>query len=91
MAYRRESPFEFSVEELDRELLIRGAQLHEDELFKFTSGQSISDGRNDTMKGTKELYRSYKSLTPNKALSHISTEELSKILVHKIRERNIKR
>ncbi|MCP5048266.1 MAG: trypsin-like peptidase domain-containing protein [bacterium] len=90
MTYRRESPHEFSVEELDRELIRRGAQNPGGDPFKFKEGKG-NEERECIMKGVKKLLHSVESLAPIEALRDISTADLSRILLNKVRERNVKR
>jgi hypothetical protein len=78
---QRISPFEFSVEELDRELMARGAQIPEKKRFKFSDREGTPE-RDAIMAHVKKLYN--KTLTLNNALSHISTWELTKIIMFKI-------
>jgi V8-like Glu-specific endopeptidase len=88
MAVQRKSTVEFPVEELDRELIARGAQTIGDEQFKFKDKEGTPE-RHTMMAKVKELYDI--SLTPNQALSHISTWELVETLKLNIRKENIAR
>lgn len=87
---RRTAQFELTIEDLDRELIARGAQVPHEELFKFDDTEG-TPAREDMMIGVKKLYD--KALSPNPALASISTEDLVKILIHKTRqlEENSKR
>jgi V8-like Glu-specific endopeptidase len=78
----RMSPYEFSVEELDRELIARGAQVPDEKRFKFSDNMDAFE-RDCIMKQVKELYDAAKSWSPNEALRDISTEDLVKILLFK--------
>ncbi len=82
MTDQRKSPLEFSVEELDRELISRGAQIPGKKQFKFKDKEGTPQ-RNAVMTGVLELY----DTTPpsNEALAHISTWDLAKILIFKSR------
>ncbi len=82
MDYQQRSPFEFSVEELDRELIVRGARIPVEKRFKFSDGMG-TPARDAIMEQVMEVYEAAKSLSPNEALSHISTEDLVKILMFK--------
>jgi hypothetical protein len=80
MAGQRKSPLEFSVEDLDRELIARGAQIPEKKLFKFKDREGTPE-RDVIMSRTKEIYE-----TPpptNESLAGISTWDLVKILLFK--------
>jgi V8-like Glu-specific endopeptidase len=88
MACQRESAVEFTVQELDRELIARGARVTEEERFEFNDREGTPE-RHDIMARIKGLY--YTAPAPNQALSYISTEELVKILVLKTRELNATR
>jgi hypothetical protein len=80
MAERRKSPLEISVEDLDRELIARGAQTPGDKQFRFKAGEGFS-GRDAVMTGIKELY---KTAPPrNEALADMDTIDLAKILKFK--------
>jgi hypothetical protein len=82
MSDQRKSPLEFSVEELDRELIARGAQTPGKKQFKFKDKEG-TPGRNAVMTGIQELYEA--PPPPNEALAHISTWDLAKILIFKTR------
>jgi V8-like Glu-specific endopeptidase len=82
MADQRKSPLEFSVEELDRELIARGAQTPGKKQFKFKDKEGTPE-RNAVMTGVRELYET--PPPPNEALAHISTWDLAKILIFKTR------
>jgi len=78
----RISPYEFSVEELDRELIARGAQVPDEKRFKFSDNMDAFE-RDCIMKQVKELYDAAKSWSPNEALKDISTDDLVKALLFK--------
>jgi hypothetical protein len=80
---RRTAQFELTIEDLDRELIARGAQIPQKELFKFDDTEGIP-ARKDMMDGVKELYDEAPS--PNPALALISTDALVKTLIHKTRQ-----
>jgi V8-like Glu-specific endopeptidase len=82
MADQRKSPLEFSVEELDQELIARGAKTPGKKQFKFKDKEGTPE-RNAIMTGVQELYET--SPPPNEALAHISTWDLAKILIFKTR------
>jgi len=78
----RKPPDEFTIEELDRELIARGAQVPDNRRFTFgdTAGTPERDG---IMKDVKELYDAAKSWTPNEALRDLDTEDLVRVLMIK--------
>ncbi len=82
MDYQRRSPAEFSVEELDMELIARGAQVPDEKRFKFSDNMDAFE-RDCIMQQVKELYDAAKSWSPNEMLRDISTEDLVKILLFK--------
>lgn len=73
---------EYSVAELDRELLIRGARIPGEERFEF-AGVGAHPEREAIMGQVKEIYDTAASLSPDEALAHLSTEVLVKILLFK--------
>jgi hypothetical protein len=82
MENKRKSPLEFSVEELDRELIARGAQSLGKKEFMFRDKEG-SPERDAIMDQVKKLYEN--PPPPNDALSHISNWDLAKILIFKTR------
>jgi hypothetical protein len=78
MVNRQKSLNEFSIEDLDRELVARGAEIPVEKRFDFT-GRPGSQERDDIMTQVKELYD--KAPSRNKDLSHISTWDLAKALM----------
>jgi hypothetical protein len=82
MDYLKEA-FECSVEELDRELIARGARIPGAQWFGFGDIKETPQG-NEIMANVITFYREKsRSLTPDESLSHISTEELVKVLLFK--------
>lgn len=82
MTDQRKSALEFTVEELDQELIARGAQTPEKKQFKFKDKEGTHE-RTAIMTGVQELYET--PPPPNEALAHISTWDLAKILIFKTR------
>ncbi len=82
MDEQHKSPFEFSVEELDQELIARGARVPDEKKFDFKDKEGTPE-RHAVMEEVKDLYKAPPSL--NQELSHISTWDLAKILVFKTR------
>ncbi len=82
MTSQRKPPFEYSVEELDRELIARGNKTPAGKRFKFADREGTPD-RDEVMGQVKKLYDTSASLAPDKALSHICTKTLIKILLFK--------
>lgn len=80
MSVQRKSPHENSIEELDRELIARGAP--NKKKFKFRDREGTPQ-RDAIMARALELYNTSLQLSPNVALSHISTSDLVKILMFK--------
>lgn len=78
----RKPPHEFTVEELDRELIARGARVPENKRLKFgdTAGTPERDG---IMKDVKQLYDAAKSWPLNEALRDLDTEDLVRVLMKK--------
>jgi hypothetical protein len=81
MRYRRKSPYECSVEELDMELIARGARIPEQQRFHFNDSEG-TPARDSIMAQVKEFYHNAASLSPDTALRHISTWELAEALVY---------
>lgn len=80
---RRTAQYELTIEDLDKELIARGAQLPEEELFKFDDTEGTPQ-RDAHMARVKELYD--KAPSPNPALASIDTWELFRLLLHKVRQ-----
>lgn len=82
LEYLKKPPVEYSFEELDRELIARGAQVPNRKQFRFRDKEGTPQ-RDVLVERLKELYDPAASPSPNKALSHISTDDLVKILMIK--------
>jgi hypothetical protein len=80
---RRTAQFEITIEDLDRELIARGAQVPQKDLFKFEDTEG-TPARKDMMDQIKLVYDEVPS--PNPALALISTDALVKTLIHKTRQ-----
>lgn len=80
MIDQKKSPLEFTVEELDKELIARGAKAPVEKQFAFEDSEGTPE-RNAMMTGVKELYET--PPPPNEALAFISTWDLAKILIYK--------
>ena len=85
MEYLRKPPFKLTVQQLDRELVARGAQIPGNERFKFKDKQGTPQ-RDALVAQVKELYELAPS--PNTELRHISTWELVQSLIQRSRESN---
>lgn len=85
MAIRRKPPFEYSVKDLERELIARGAQVPSKKMFNFKDKEGTPE-RDVVVKGLTEFYKQAKSLTPDENLRHISNWDLVKILIYKTRQ-----
>jgi hypothetical protein len=84
----RQIPHEFTVGEIDRELVARGARIAEKERFNFKDKEG-TPARDEMIIQTKALYDSAPSLNP--ALSDLSIEDLIKMLIKKTLQMNNKR
>jgi V8-like Glu-specific endopeptidase len=82
MPILRKPPHEFSIEELDRELVIRVALDPTQDPFIFEDGIE-NNQRAEIMGRVKTVYEKARSLTPNEELRHLSTWELAKIIMYK--------
>jgi V8-like Glu-specific endopeptidase len=82
MVDQRKLPIEYSVEELDSELVARAAQIPGKKLFKFKDKEGTPQ-RDCIVKQLKEVHDPAAAPTPNKALSHICTWDLIKTLIFK--------
>jgi hypothetical protein len=80
MRRRMISPFDFTVQELDRELIARAAEKPKEELFDFPPGDA--EERDIIMKRIKKLYASPPPRNP--ALKDIDDIRLSRALMFKI-------
>jgi hypothetical protein len=85
MPILRKPPHEFSIEELDRELVIRVALDPTQDPFIFEDGIE-NNQRAEIMGRVKTVYEKARSLTPNEELRHLSTWELAKIIMYKTTE-----
>jgi hypothetical protein len=81
----KKSLIELAIEELDMELIARGAQTPGEEKFKFKDKNGTLE-RHAIMTQIKDLYDTPSPL--NQTLSHISTWELVETLLNKIKENN---
>jgi len=81
----KRSLHDFSIEELDIELIARGAQTPGEVQFKFKDRNGTPE-RHAIVVQIKDLYN--KASSPNPTLSRISTWELVETLMHKIKENN---
>ncbi|NIM13971.1 MAG: trypsin-like serine protease [Candidatus Aminicenantes bacterium] len=88
MAHQRKLAQECSVEELDRELVARGAQIPDKKRFKFKDREGTLE-RAVIMAQVKEFYEAAASLSPSKNLRHLTTWELAKALMFKTRKMRI--
>lgn len=79
------SPRDFSIEELDRELIARGAKVPGEKRFRF-SDTAGTPARNEIMEQTAKLYRTDNIPPLNQNLAHLSMEQLTNALILKIRE-----
>ncbi|MGD2086282.1 MAG: serine protease [Candidatus Aminicenantes bacterium] len=88
MTYQRESQVaqvEYTVEELERELIARGAQIPGEEMFKFKDQEGTPE-RKAIMEQVKEFYKNNARPFLNKQLNHISTPKLINMLTIKARQ-----
>ena len=74
---------DFPVEELDRELIIRGARNPREKLFKFGDREGTRE-REVIMARVAELYDAAAEMTANKALQRFSTGDISGALIDKL-------
>lgn len=81
MGYRQKSPYECSVEELDRELIARGNKTPAEKRFDF-NGKVGTPQRDAIMTQVKEFYQGAENLSPDIGFRHISTWELAEALVY---------
>jgi hypothetical protein len=77
MKNRKKSPLEFSIEELDRELIVRGSQVPEEKRFNFKDKEG-TPARDAVMAKTKEMYDQAPS--PGEDFVHISSWDIGKAL-----------
>ena len=76
----RKSPLEYSIADLDRELIARGARIPDKKKFDFKDSEGTPE-REVIMSGVRELYKKAPPL--NEALAGIETWDLAKILIFK--------
>jgi hypothetical protein len=76
----RKSPIEFSIEDLDRELIARGARVPDEKKFNFKDTEGTPE-RNTIMTGVNELYKT--APHPSEALAGVDTWDLAKIIIFK--------
>jgi hypothetical protein len=81
MEYQRKLS-EYSIEELDKELIVRGAQILYQGWFKFGHSKETPE-RDDIVGQLKEIYDQAKSEFPNEDLRYISTTKLVNTLISK--------
>jgi hypothetical protein len=81
----KRSAGDFSIDELDRELIARGARVAVKESSKFDDREG-TPARDEIMEYTRKLYQPDNRTPLNLALSHVSTELLVKTIILKIRE-----
>lgn len=85
MKNREKSPLEYSVFELDRELIARGARISDEKRYNFKDKEG-TPARDAVMKHVKQLYDSKITPNPNNALSHINTSSIVRALMLKTRK-----
>ncbi len=81
MPHQLKSVMECSVEELDRELIARGARISPAKRFKFRDREGTPE-RVEIMAQLKEFYETM-SLSPREDLRHLGTLDLAKTLMFK--------
>ncbi|MCX6580005.1 MAG: serine protease [Candidatus Aminicenantes bacterium] len=82
------SPFVFSVEQLDRELIARGAQIPREERLKFLDMEGTPI-RNDVMASIEELYSTAPIL--DETMCHLSIQDIIEMLIEQtIKEKHVK-
>ncbi|MCK4762926.1 MAG: trypsin-like peptidase domain-containing protein [Candidatus Aminicenantes bacterium] len=77
MTQRRISPHELEVEELDKELIRRGAQVAGEKRFMFSDKEGTPQ-RDAVVSGAGKIYEH--TPPPNEALAYISTWDLARII-----------
>jgi hypothetical protein len=85
MAGIKRSPGDFSIEELDRELIARGARIAVEERYNFRDMEG-TPARDEIMAQTEKLYHPDNAPPLNEALNHLSIRQLAEALILKIRE-----
>ncbi len=81
----KRSPRDFSIEELDRELIARGARIAVEERYNFRDMEG-TPARDEIMAQTEKLYHPDSAPPLNEELDHLSIEQLTRALFLKIRE-----
>jgi len=76
----RKSPIEFSIEDLDRELIARGARVPDEKKFDFNDTEGTPE-RDAIVTGVRKLYKTAPPL--NEALAGVDTWDLAKIIIFK--------
>lgn len=82
MVYLKEA-FECSVQELDKELVARCAQTPQNEIFQKTDTVGLPQHKEIITKAKNFFYKQKNLLKPDPELDHISTRELTKVLLYK--------
>lgn len=90
MTIIKRSPHDFSITELDNELLARGARIETDERYCFKGITGIAL-RDEMMAQVKKQYQSETLPLPNDALKHLSMEQLTQALYLKIQQEESKK
>lgn len=85
MEWQIKTPFDLSVEALDRELIARGAQVPAEKRYEFPDSEGTYL-RDIAMAEMDELYTAAAVPQPEKALSHLSTRDLLEMLRTGIRK-----
>jgi hypothetical protein len=86
----KRSPRDFSVQDLDRELIARGSRIPAGKRLDFKDIEG-THARGEMMQAAEKLYHTGTPIPLNPALSHIDSRELSRALVIKIRELEYKK
>ncbi len=73
------------IREIDRELIIKGAQTPAEVRFRFAD-QEGSPLRNEIMKHTADFYNNATSLPPDESLAHLTTWQLVEKLAPEVRK-----
>lgn len=81
----KRSPRDYSIAELDRELIARGVGNAVDERYNFIDPEG-TPARDDIMAQTEVLYQPDNVPPLNQALSHLSTKQLAEAIILKILE-----
>ncbi len=82
MSNVRKPPVEYTIAELDRELIARGTEDFADRLFEFEDTERLPQ-RDRIMERVKAYYKSYNTSPRIDALRYIDTWELVKIMIYK--------